>query len=104
MGIVTSGGGGAGGGGIVLTLSNPDYNGNCGQIIVAAEELSMCKDELELQFMAKKLDRKDWFGSSDPFLQISRANERPGEFTVVHRTEHLNQLQPCLETICHTHS
>ena len=89
--IVTSGGGGAGGTGITLTLSNPDYNGNCGQVIVAAEELSMCKDELEVQFMAKKLDRKDWFGSSDPFLQISRANERPGEFTVVHRTEHINR-------------
>jgi len=89
--IVTSGGGGAGGSGIVLTLSNPDWNGNSGQVIVSAEELSMCKDELELQFMAKKLDRKDWFGSSDPFLQISRANERPGEFTVVHRTEHINR-------------
>ncbi len=24
----------------------------------------MCKDEMELQFMAKKLDKKDWFGSS----------------------------------------
>jgi len=88
--IVTAGGGGAGGGGITLTLSNPDYNGNCGKIVVSAEELSMCKDELELQFMAKKLDRKDWFGSSDPFLQISRSNECPGEFTVVHRTEHIN--------------
>merc|ERR1712038_2045294 len=88
--IVTSGGGGAGGSGIVLTLSNPDWSGNCGQIIVTAAEMSMCKDELELQFMAKKLDRKDWFGSSDPFLQISRSNERPGDFTVVHRTEHLN--------------
>jgi hypothetical protein len=89
--IVTAGGGGSGGHGITLTLSNPDFNGNCGQIIIAAEELSMCKDELELQFMAKKLDRKDWFGSSDPFLQISRSNERPGDFTVVHRTEHINR-------------
>merc|ERR1719412_32674 len=88
--IVTAGGGGSGGRGITLTLSNPDFNGNCGQIVIAAEELSMCKDELELQFMAKKLDRKDWFGSSDPFLQISRSNERPGDFTVVHRTEHIN--------------
>merc|ERR1712001_702659 len=89
--IVTAGGGGSGGHGITLTLSNPNFNGNCGQMVIAAEELSMCKDELELQFMAKKLDRKDWFGSSDPFLQISRSNERPGDFTVVHRTEHINR-------------
>jgi len=90
--IVTAGGGGSGGQGITLTLSNPDYNGNCGQVLIAAEELSMCKDELELQFMAKKLDKKDWlpWKSSDPFLQISRSNERPGDFTVVHRTEHIN--------------
>jgi hypothetical protein len=42
---------------------------------VTCEELSSCKDELELQFMAKNLDKMDWFGSSDPFLQFSRANE-----------------------------
>ena len=28
--------------------------------------------------------------SSDPFLQISRANETPNDFTLVHRTEHIN--------------
>jgi hypothetical protein len=43
-----------------------------GELIVSCEELSMCKDELELQFMAKKLDKKDFFGSSDPFLIVSR--------------------------------
>merc|ERR1712096_295737 len=82
--------GGCGGSGLTLKLTNPEYGGNCGQIIISSEELSMCKDELEIQFMGKKLDKKDWFGSSDPFLQISRANERPGDFTVVHRTEHIN--------------
>ena len=49
----------------------------------------MCKDELELQFLGKKLDKKDWFGSSDPFLVFSRTNEG-GTFTVVHKTEHIN--------------
>ena len=93
--IVSSGGGGCGGSGLTLSLSNPQYGGNCGHIIISSEELSMCKDELELQFMGKKLDKKDWFGSSDPFLQISRSNERPGDFTVVHRTEHLsNNINP----------
>merc|ERR1711944_91006 len=72
-------------------LTNPERQGmNVGEIIVTSVELSQCKDELEIQFVGKKLDKKDWFGSSDPFLQISRANERPGDFTVVHRTEHIN--------------
>ena len=84
-----------GGGGITLLLSNPDYGGNCGEITVAAEELLLCKDEIELQFMGKELDKKDLFGSSDPFLQISRANELVEEFTVVHRTEHIkNNVNP----------
>ena len=42
---------------------------------MTCEELSSCKDELELQFLAKSLDKMDWFGSSDPFLQFSRSNE-----------------------------
>merc|ERR1711962_857766 len=72
-------------------LSNPErMNTKVGELIVQSEELSECKDDLELQFVGKKLDKKDWFGSSDPFLQISRANERPGDFTLVHRTEHIN--------------
>ena len=65
-----------------------------GELVVSCEELSMCKDEMELQFLAKKLDKKDWFGSSDPFLQMSRANEGGG-YTVVHRTEHVrNNVNP----------
>ena len=57
--IVSSGGGGYGGSGLTISLHNPQYGGNCGQILLVSEELSMCKDELELQFMAKKLDKKD---------------------------------------------
>ena len=88
--IVSEGGGGSGGGGITLPLSNPGYGGSCGTIMISSEELSVCKDEMELQFMGKKLDRKDFFGSSDPFLRISRANELVNDFTLVHRTEHIN--------------
>ena len=45
-------------------------------------------------FAGKKLDRKDLFGSSDPFLQFSRSSEN-GNFVVVHRTEHIkNTLNP----------
>jgi len=77
-------------GSVVLDLLHPNYNkGTSGSLIVSSEELSMCKDELQLQFLAKKLDKKDWFGSSDPFLRFNRANEG-GSYTVVHQTEHIN--------------
>jgi len=48
---------------------------NNGQLTIMSEELSSCRDDIELQFIAKNLEKKDWFGSSDPFLQFSKANE-----------------------------
>ena len=83
-------------GGITLELVNEREGriaGN-GFLSVIPEELSTCKGDIELQFVGKKLDRKDLFGSSDPFLQFSRSNEN-GNFVVVHRTEHIkNTLNP----------
>jgi len=77
-------------GSVVLDLLHPKYSkGTNGSLIVSSEELSMCKDELQLQFLGKKLDKKDWFGSSDPFLRFNRSNEG-GTYTVVHQTEHIN--------------
>ena len=78
-----------------------------GTLLLSFEELSSCKDDIELQFMGKKLDKKDFFGSSDPFLQFSRSNEAGG-FTVTHRTEHIsNNVNPLwkkfsvpLRTLC----
>ena len=41
-------------GSIILDLVNPEYQkGTNGSLIVTCEELSMCKDELELQFLGK---------------------------------------------------
>ena len=37
--IVTAGGGVSGGNGITLALSNPEYGGNCGDLIISVEEL-----------------------------------------------------------------
>ena len=48
---------------------------NNSQIILEAEELSSCKENVTLQFCAHKLDKKDFFGKSDPFLVIYRTNE-----------------------------
>ncbi|ESO82328.1 hypothetical protein LOTGIDRAFT_198063 [Lottia gigantea] len=59
---------------------------NSGSIIITAEELSSCKERVTLHFCAHKLDKKDFFGKSDPFLSIYRSNE-DRSFTLVHRTE-----------------
>jgi Ca2+-dependent lipid-binding protein len=75
---------------VILDLIHPDYTARTnGSLTVSCEELSMCKDEMEMQFLGKKLDKKDWFGSSDPFLTFSRSNEG-GNYTLVHKTEHIN--------------
>ncbi|KAH0616520.1 hypothetical protein JD844_027680, partial [Phrynosoma platyrhinos] len=47
----------------------------CGTIILTAEELNCCRDAVLMQFCANKLDKKDFFGKSDPFLVFFRSNE-----------------------------
>jgi len=61
-------------------------------ITIASEELISNKEHLNLKISATKLDAKDWwgFGSSDPFLTISKSGEY-GQWTVVHRTEVLKR-------------
>ncbi|XP_075951532.1 copine-9-like isoform X1 [Anarhichas minor] len=66
----------------------------CGVIIFAAEELSNCRDIATMQLCANKLDKKDFFGKSDPFLVFYRSNE-DGTFTICHKTEVIkNTLNP----------
>jgi hypothetical protein len=65
-----------------------------GQLTVTSEEVSSCMDKLELQFMAKTLDKLSWFGRPNPFLRFSSCNPS-GQYSVVHRTEHVpNTLNP----------
>uniref|UniRef100_A0A674PQ01 Copine family member 9 n=1 Tax=Takifugu rubripes TaxID=31033 RepID=A0A674PQ01_TAKRU len=59
----------------------------CGTIIFAAEELSNCRDIATMQFCANKLDKKDFFGKSDPFLVFYRSNE-DGTFTILTMCHH----------------
>ncbi|PNF15182.1 Copine-8 [Cryptotermes secundus] len=61
---------------------------NKGELTVVAEELAVCRDEVLLQFSGRNLDRKDWFGKSDPFLEFYKVSE-DGEYHVVHRTEEI---------------
>ncbi|XP_010795093.1 copine-9-like [Notothenia coriiceps] len=47
-----------------------------------------------MQLCANKLDKKDFFGKSDPFLVFYRSNE-DGTFTICHKTEVIkNTLNP----------
>ncbi|KAI6079100.1 Copine-8 [Aix galericulata] len=51
-------------------------------------------DSVLMQFCANKLDKKDFFGKSDPFLVFHRSNE-DGSFTICHKTEVVkNTLNP----------
>uniref|UniRef100_A0AAY4DLW5 C2 domain-containing protein n=1 Tax=Denticeps clupeoides TaxID=299321 RepID=A0AAY4DLW5_9TELE len=67
---------------------------NCGTIIIKAEELGNCRESVLMQFCGNKLDKKDFFGKSDPFLVFYRSNE-DGTFTICHKTEVVkNTLDP----------
>uniref|UniRef100_A0AAR2LRL3 VWFA domain-containing protein n=1 Tax=Pygocentrus nattereri TaxID=42514 RepID=A0AAR2LRL3_PYGNA len=70
----------------------------CGNIIFTAEELSNCRDIATMQLCANKLDKKDFFGKSDPFLVFYRSNEDGthdfiGEFTTSYRELSRGQSQ-----------
>lgn len=57
-----------------------------GTLIVSAEELVSNKEEVEFHLIAHGLDKKDFFGKSDPFVVISKSTEN-GDYVVVHKTE-----------------
>ncbi|KAJ7986106.1 hypothetical protein DPEC_G00347360 [Dallia pectoralis] len=66
-------------------------------ITVHAEEISGNNGYVELYFCAKKLDDKDLFSKSDPFLEIYRIND-DGTEQLIHRTEVIkNNLNPVWE-------
>lgn len=46
-----------------------------GRIIITAEELDSSKDVVFMKWNGKKLDKKDFFGKSDPFMVFCRCNE-----------------------------
>jgi len=72
---------------------------NRGMLIISAEELSMNKEEVELQIVAHNLDKKGWFFNSSPFLVISKSTES-GDYIVVHKTEHIrHNLNPVWKVI-----
>ncbi|XP_045149808.1 copine-7 isoform X3 [Echinops telfairi] len=66
-------------------------------ITVIAEDISGNDGYVELSFRAKKLDDKDLFSKSDPFLELYRLNSDQSE-QLVYRTEVVkNSLSPAWE-------
>uniref|UniRef100_A0A8D3CZC1 Copine VII n=1 Tax=Scophthalmus maximus TaxID=52904 RepID=A0A8D3CZC1_SCOMX len=79
-----------------LLLKYGKYAGKS-TITVHSEEISGNNGYVELSFCAKKLDDKDLFSKSDPFLEIYRINDDETE-QLVHRTEVIkNNLNPVWE-------
>ncbi|XP_034466632.1 copine-4 [Hippoglossus hippoglossus] len=67
-------------------------------ITITAEELTGNDDYIELSFSARKLDDKDFFTKSDPFLEIYRLND-DATLQLVYRTETvMNNLNPVWKT------
>lgn len=52
-------------------------------VTIGIEQKSACRDVYSFRFGAKKLDDKDFFGKSDPYLEISR--EQGAGYSVVQR-------------------
>ncbi|XP_014671442.1 PREDICTED: copine-3-like [Priapulus caudatus] len=76
-----------------LLLEKGQKAGN-GQITASAEEMSASKECLILHFRATDLDKKDFFGKSDPFLEFYKQTTW-GSWDLVHRTEFIkNTLHP----------
>uniref|UniRef100_A0A4W6DTF0 Copine 4 n=1 Tax=Lates calcarifer TaxID=8187 RepID=A0A4W6DTF0_LATCA len=74
--------------------------GTVGKVIITitAEELTGNDDYIELSFSARKLDDKDFFSKSDPFLEIYRLND-DATLQLVYRTETvMNNLNPVWKT------
>lgn len=71
------------------------YNGaNYGTIAVQAQEQGGMQQSIKMKLKGVKLDKKDWFGKSDPFLEFSR-QLIDGSYTLAHRTEYIaNTLNP----------
>ncbi|XP_045845458.1 copine-7 isoform X4 [Meles meles] len=66
-------------------------------ITVIAEDISGNNGYVELSFRARKLDDKDLFSKSDPFLELYRVNDDRSE-QLVYRTEVVkNNLSPVWE-------
>jgi len=62
-------------------------NGGSGKITIMAEEINInARERIRLQLEARKLDRMDFFGSSDPFYTLSKKMSN-GQWSLIYQSE-----------------
>ncbi|KAM5578294.1 protein BONZAI 3-like [Rosa sericea] len=91
-----------------LTLNlNDDYiygrlggRRNLGTLTVHAEEISASKSVVEIKFRCSRLENKDLFSKSDPFLRISRMVETGGCVPICKTEVVDNNLNPTWKSLC----
>lgn len=72
----------------------PGFTGKSSQIVVQAEELGTNKEVLFMKMNARGLDKKDFFGKSDPYVIIAKKMD-DGTWVNVHKTDVIkNTLNP----------
>ncbi|XP_050548906.1 copine-8-like [Daktulosphaira vitifoliae] len=77
-----------------IQLKGRDDNLKQGFLIITVEELCSNNDEVILELKGLKLDKKDFFGKSDPFLEFFKLTDT-GNYTLVHKTDVIkNTLSP----------
>ncbi|KAK8468724.1 hypothetical protein PHAVU_006G096100 [Phaseolus vulgaris] len=88
---------------LTLRLQNKSGNGglrNLGAITVHAEETVASRSVVEMVLRCSRLDNKDVFSKSDPFLRISRMVEN-GDYIPICKTEVINDnLNPKWRPVC----
>lgn len=86
---------GEAGGSFSREITRADKGKKRGILHVHAEEMHpKATGEVRCQFRAEGLDKKDWFGKSDPFLTFS-SQAADGSFRKFHQTETIkNNLNP----------
>lgn len=69
-----------------------EHSRNAGEIVIVTEEVSACKQLIDMRFRGVDLEKKCWFVSNDPYLVFSRSNE-DGSFSVVAKSEVASSTQ-----------
>lgn len=73
-------------------LKNQRSNSAAGHVVIVTEEVSSCKEVIQMAFRAKDLSKQCWLVRNDPFLVFSRSNE-DGSYSVVMKSEVVNSTQ-----------
>lgn len=73
-------------------LHGADAKEDFGEIVIVTEEVSSCKQIVEMQFQAKRLPKLSKLCRNDPFLVISRSNE-DSSYSMVAKTETAHSTQ-----------